>query len=106
MLCLSATTGSHLENLGCKSYATPESGQAYARAWELCQRIGDTPQVLPGLFGLWLFYVVKRDYPTSRDMAVWCLTMAQDADDTGGIVLDHVLIVRHRAVSWQGARSS
>ena len=36
-----------------KGYATPESAsKSYARAWELCQQVGETPQLFPVLFGL------------------------------------------------------
>jgi predicted ATPase len=28
----------------------------YARARELCQKAGETPQLFPVLYGLWLFY--------------------------------------------------
>ena len=36
----------------------PEVGHAYARARELCQQVGETPQLFPVLFGLWRFYYV------------------------------------------------
>ena len=36
-----------------KGYAAPEVEQAYARARELCQQVGETPQLFPVLWGLW-----------------------------------------------------
>ena len=39
-----------------KGYAAPEVEQAYARARELCQQVGETPQLFPVLRGLWWFY--------------------------------------------------
>ena len=39
-----------------KGYAAPEVEHAYARARELCQQVGETPQLFPVLWGLWLFY--------------------------------------------------
>ena len=41
-----------------KAYSAPEVAQAYARAYALCQQVGDTPQVFPALWGLWAFNCV------------------------------------------------
>ena len=38
-----------------KGYAAPEVERAYTRARELCQQIGETPQLFPVLWGLWGF---------------------------------------------------
>jgi DNA-binding winged helix-turn-helix (wHTH) protein len=51
-----------------KGHAAPEVETAYARARELCQRMGDTPQVFPVLWGLWLFY---NDRGSSRHRTSW-----------------------------------
>ena len=40
-----------------KGYAAPEVEHAYTRARELCQQVGETPQLFPVLLGLWRFYV-------------------------------------------------
>jgi predicted ATPase len=42
--------------------AAPEVGHAYARARELCQQVGETPELFPVLFGLWRFYYVGGSY--------------------------------------------
>ena len=39
-----------------KGFAAPEAERAYARARELCQRGGETPQLFSVLRGLWQFY--------------------------------------------------
>ena len=36
-----------------KGYAAPEVEKAYTRARELCQQVGETPQLFPVLWGLW-----------------------------------------------------
>ena len=43
-----------------KGYAAPEVEQAYTRARELCQQVGETPQLFPVLFGLWVFILCGR----------------------------------------------
>jgi class 3 adenylate cyclase/tetratricopeptide (TPR) repeat protein len=39
-----------------KGFAAPEVERAYARARELCQQVGETPEIVPLLYGLWRFY--------------------------------------------------
>src|SRR5262249_16123411 len=40
-----------------KGGAAPEVEHAYTQAYALCQQVGETPQLVPVLFGLWRFYV-------------------------------------------------
>ena len=46
-----------------KGLAAPEVEQAYARARELCQQVGETPQLFPVLWGLWRFYTDAAELP-------------------------------------------
>ncbi|MEW5960834.1 MAG: BTAD domain-containing putative transcriptional regulator, partial [Chloroflexota bacterium] len=39
-----------------RGYAAAEAGRAYDRAWELCQQLGETPQLFPVLWSLAVFY--------------------------------------------------
>ena len=57
-----------------KGYAAPEVEQAYTRARELCQQVGETPQLFPVLMGLWVFYIVRAEYQTARELAEQLLT--------------------------------
>src|SRR5262245_3285033 len=51
-----------------KGHAAPEVEKVYARARELCQRVGETPQVFPVLWGLWLFYNDRGELQTSHEL--------------------------------------
>jgi predicted ATPase len=42
-----------------KGYASPETGGAFARAWELGQQVGKPPQLLVALGGLYECWVVS-----------------------------------------------
>ncbi len=64
-----------------KGTAAREVGKAYARARELCQQLGETPQLFPVLRGLWLFYIARAEYQTARELAEQCLRLAQSARD-------------------------
>src|SRR5262249_51793481 len=39
-----------------KGHAAPEVEQAYTQAYAWCQQVGETPELVPVLFGLWRFY--------------------------------------------------
>ena len=40
-----------------KGQAAPEVEHAYTQARALCQQVGETPELVPVLFGLWRFYM-------------------------------------------------
>jgi predicted ATPase len=60
-----------------KGLAAPEVGQAYTRARELSQQVGETPQLLPVLFGLWRFYMNRAEFQTGRELGEQLLNLAQ-----------------------------
>jgi predicted ATPase len=64
-----------------KGYAAPEVEHTYARARELCQQVGETPQLFPVLRGLWNFYLIRRELRTARAFAEQLLSLAQRAQD-------------------------
>jgi len=51
------------------SHGAPEVAQVYTRARELCQQLGDTPQLLPVLWGLERFYLVRTEHHTAGELA-------------------------------------
>jgi predicted ATPase len=64
-----------------KGYAAPEVGHAYARARELCQQVGETPQLFPVVRGLWNFYLIRTELRTARELAEQLLQLAQRTQD-------------------------
>jgi TOMM system kinase/cyclase fusion protein len=64
-----------------KGYGHPEVEQAYTRARELCQHIGETPQLFPALLGLSIYYVVRAELQTARELGAQLLSLAQRAED-------------------------
>lgn len=50
-------------------YAAPEVGAVYSRARELCRQVGETPQLFPVLVGLRLFYALRGELQTARELA-------------------------------------
>jgi predicted ATPase len=64
-----------------KGFAAPEVLRAYARARELCQQAGETPQVFQVLRGLWYFYLLRSELRTALELGEHLLTLAQQVDD-------------------------
>ena len=64
-----------------KGPATPEVEQTYARARALCQQVGDTPQLLPTLWGLCRFYQSRGALPTAQELGEQLVRLAEHAAD-------------------------
>ena len=72
-----------------KGQAAPEVEHAYTQARALCQQVGETPELVPVLFGLWRFYVVRPQLHTARELGETLLRLAQRADDPALAVIAH-----------------
>ena len=59
-----------------KGYGSPEAHQAYARARELCEQMGTTPQLFKVLYGLFLVYLVTGKHKTAHGLAAQLLSLA------------------------------
>ena len=83
-----------------KGFAAPEVERVYARARALCQQVGETQQLFPVLWGLWLFYETRGELQTARELAEQLLGLAQRQHDPAP------LLQAHRAMGqtlfWQG----
>lgn len=77
-------------------YAAPETGANMAKARELCQRLGDTIQLIPILFGLWTFYLCKGDLKSARDSGEHMLSIARTLNDPVLLVGPHVALAMTR----------
>jgi predicted ATPase/class 3 adenylate cyclase len=86
--------------LSTKGFAAPEVERAYARAYALCQQIGDTREIFPVLFGLCEYYEVLGNLQTACELAEQLLTLAQRHDDPA------LRLQGHRALGdslfWRG----
>jgi len=72
-------------------YASPQVEHAFARARELCRTLGDPPQVIPVLYGLCLFRLVRAEVAKAHEEAEQLLFLAQQAGDTSYILGCHAL---------------
>jgi predicted ATPase len=72
-----------------KGQAAPEVEHAYTQARALCQQVGETPELVPVLFGLWRFYVARPQLHTARELGETLLGLEQQAHDPALAVVAH-----------------
>jgi class 3 adenylate cyclase/predicted ATPase len=77
--------GAYLQMMG---HFAPEVEAAFVRARELCLRVGDAPELVPTLFGLWRTYVVQMaDSEKPKEVAAELLRLAEeDGSAISGVV--------------------
>ncbi|HEV8711705.1 MAG TPA: adenylate/guanylate cyclase domain-containing protein [Candidatus Binatia bacterium] len=84
-----------------KGFGTPEVEHAYTRARELCQRVGETPQLVPVLWGLCYFYSGKGDVQTATELREQLMRVAQRTQDPAALILAHRMEGAH-SYWWRG----
>jgi predicted ATPase/class 3 adenylate cyclase len=72
-----------------KGTGAPEVEHAYTQARALCQQVGETPELVPVLFGLWRFYHSQAQFHTARELGDTLLRLAQRAEDPVLAVVAH-----------------
>jgi predicted ATPase len=77
-----------------KGFAAPEAGHSYARARQLCQQVEEAPPLFRVLWGLQVFYNVRAEYQTSRELAEQMLALAQHQRDLTSLLLAHAALGR------------
>jgi class 3 adenylate cyclase/predicted ATPase len=60
-----------------KGQGTPEVERVYTRARELCQRIGEAPQLFDVVRGLWGYYLTRGEYRIAHGLGEQSLHLAQ-----------------------------
>jgi hypothetical protein len=75
-----------------KGYTAPDVEQTMTRAWELCQQVGETPQLFPVLFRLSLFHVNRWELQRTREISERLMRLAQSVQD------EYLLAVAHMAL--------
>jgi predicted ATPase len=75
--------------ISAKGYSAQEVEQAFTRAQQLCQRLGDPPQLFHALFGLLFVHLLRADTSAAYRLAERLQRLAQAADDSGLLLLAH-----------------
>ena len=69
-------------NIVANGHGSEGAEAAYARALALCEQLGDVPELVPTLFGLWRFYVVVRPLDEANDVALRIRRLAEEKQET------------------------
>jgi class 3 adenylate cyclase/tetratricopeptide (TPR) repeat protein len=73
-----------------KGVASLDVEQVYSRAQELCQQVGETPQLSLVLRGLGRFYLNRAELQTARELFEQSLSIAQRQQDLAHLLGAHV----------------
>ncbi len=65
-----------------KGYAAPEVGEAYVRARDLSEQVGETEELFTVLWGLWLYRVARAEHHTALAEAEQLLDLAESLSET------------------------
>ena len=77
-------------------FGPPEVEKAYSRARELCQHMGETPQLFPVLWGLESFYMARGESETAHLLGEQCFTLAQGVNDSALLLQAHLGLGREK----------
>jgi DNA polymerase III delta prime subunit len=69
-----------------RGWSDPEMGEVYARARELCKRVGDTERLLPVLFGLSSFHINRAELCRAR-------TYAEEMNSLASVAVDDKMLM-------------
>ena len=87
-LALQITLGLALQ--AAKGFGVVEVQQAYARARELCEQVGDTPRLFKALWGLTTYYTQSAQLQMARELAGQLLELAQRLQDPTFLIEAHL----------------
>jgi predicted ATPase/class 3 adenylate cyclase len=76
-----------------KGWGAPEMERAFARARELCRRLGDPPEIFPALVGLCSTHLVRGEMRAAKEMAEQLLQLAEKTGDP------HLLLWAHSHIA-------
>jgi class 3 adenylate cyclase/tetratricopeptide (TPR) repeat protein len=83
-----------------KGFAASETERAYTRARELCERLGNPPELFPTLYGLWVMHINRSAFRTARELAERLLLRAQSAHDPA--LLTYARMAHGATSYWMG----
>jgi len=75
-----------------RGYASPDVETAWGRAQHLCSIVGNVPQQVPALFGLWMFETVRANHLAGIELSKTLVQLAEASQS------DDLLIEAHLAM--------
>jgi predicted ATPase/class 3 adenylate cyclase len=78
--------------IGVRGNTAPEVEAAYSRARELCEHVGDPPELFSALWGLWLMHLLRGELRRAYELAEQLLPRAQSAHDPALLMYAHLAL--------------
>lgn len=75
-----------MAQLATRGYAAPEVRQAFTRAQELCEKLGDAPQLFQVVVGLWMYYTISAQYEQALEHGQTLVRIAETTQDPAQIL--------------------
>jgi predicted ATPase len=72
-----------------KDWTAPDVEAAYTRANALCKQLGESPDLFPALWGLFLFHVARGEVRTGLNLGEQLLSLAQQTQDSALFLQAH-----------------
>ena len=83
-----------------RGWAAPAVEATYTRAHQLCQQVGETPQLFPALMGIGTFYMASGRLQVAHELREQLLALAQRQQDPA--LLLHAHLGLGAVVFWRG----
>jgi serine/threonine protein kinase/predicted ATPase len=87
---LQLTLGLSLRSI--QGWAAPEVEKPYVRARQICQQLGNPPELLPVLWGLTLFHAIRGDLRVFETLARQLLAQAMETSKPENLVAAHQMM--------------
>ena len=81
-------------------YVTSELANNYARASELCAKVGEDKSIFPVMYGQWVIPYVRGDMATALKNSETFLRRAERQDDLGLLMMGHRIY--GSSLVWRG----
>ena len=78
--------------ISARGYAATETGRTYARARELCAKIGETQQLFPVLFGQAVIYMLRAEHSAALEVSEELLRLAQLQENPEPVLVGHRVV--------------
>jgi DNA-binding winged helix-turn-helix (wHTH) protein/tetratricopeptide (TPR) repeat protein len=75
-----------------EGYATADVGSVYMRARELCEQLGETPEISRVLWGLWTFRLLRGELVVAREIAEEFLRLPERLSYPGHVMRAHLVM--------------
>jgi TOMM system kinase/cyclase fusion protein len=88
-----------------QGYASTEVAENAARSRELCQQLGDTPRLVPSLYGLWVYHLLRGHREPSFELSEEIGRLGTDSEEDALIGFSARGITRFYDGDFAGARA-